>query len=102
MTNVLVVAEIADGQLKKTTLTSITFAKDAAQRSGGQVHGLVIGKGIDAAAKDLARYVQVVHAADKPDLEHSIAETYAAVIAAASKAAGASIVCMAATAHGKD
>jgi electron transfer flavoprotein alpha subunit len=102
MSNVLVVAEVAEGTLKKTTLTSVTFARQAAQRIGGSVQGLVIGAGIGGAASELAKYVGTVHAADAAALAEPTAEAYAKVIASAAKAAGATVVCMAATAHGKD
>jgi electron transfer flavoprotein alpha subunit len=102
MSNVLVVAEIAEGTVKKTTLTSVTFARQAAQRTGGKVEGLVLGSGVGGAASELAKYVGTVHAADDAGLENPTAEAYAKVIAAAAKASGATVVCMAATAHGKD
>jgi electron transfer flavoprotein alpha subunit len=102
MSNVLVVAEVSEGAVKKTTLTSISFARQAAQRTGGKVHGLVIGSGVGGAASELAKYVDAVHSADDAALEHPTAEAYAKVIAAAAKASSATVVCMAATAHGKD
>src|SRR5262245_6208710 len=102
MTNVLVVAEISAGALKKTTLTAITFAREAAKRTGGKVHGLAIGHGISAAANELAGFVDVAHVADAEALKEHVAEAYAKAIAAGAKAASATVLCMAATAHGKD
>jgi electron transfer flavoprotein alpha subunit len=102
MTNVLVVAEIAGGSVKKTTLTCITFAREAAKRAGGAVHALAIGHGISEAAKELAGYVNSVHVADGEAFKSPVAETYAKAIAAGVKAANATVLCMAATAHGKD
>ena len=102
MSNVLVVAEVAEGAVKKTTLTSITFARQAAKRTGGAVHGLVIGAGVGGVASELAKYVAMVHSADNAALKDPTAEAYAKAIAAAAKAANATVVCMAATAHGKD
>jgi electron transfer flavoprotein alpha subunit len=101
MSNVLVVAEIHGG-LKKTTLTCITFAREAAKRSGGKVHALAIGQGIGEVAKELAGYVDVVHTADNAAFAHPVAEAYAKAIVGAVKASAATVVCMAATAHGKD
>jgi electron transfer flavoprotein alpha subunit len=57
MSNVLVVAEMFEGALKKATLTAVTFARDAAQRTGGQVHAVVHGQNVGAAAEELAGYV---------------------------------------------
>ncbi len=102
MSNVLVVAEIHEGALKKATLTAITFAQDAARRTGGQVQALAIGNGIDAAARELAGYVSTVHLAQAAELAQPTAEAYAQVIAQAAKASGAAVVVMAATFAGKD
>ena len=102
MSNILVVAEVADGALKKAVLTSLSFARQAAARQGGAVHGLVIGAGIGGAAEELAKYVDTVHAADDAALANPMAEPYAHVIKAAADACSATLVCMAATAHGKD
>ena len=102
MSNVLVVAELSDGKLQKATLTSVTFAREAASRTGGQVHGLVIGQGVADAGTELAKYVSQVHIADTEALAKPIAEAYAEVIRTATESAGASVVCMGATAHGKD
>ena len=102
MSNILVVAEVIEGSLKKATLTSVTFAREAAGRQSGSVHGLVIGSGVGAAAEELAKFVESVHVVDDAALAHPMAEPYAHVVKAAAEAAGATIVCMAATAHGKD
>ena len=51
MADVLVVAELADGQIRKTTLSAITMAKAAAAVLGGGFDILVIGgPGAKAAA----------------------------------------------------
>jgi electron transfer flavoprotein alpha subunit len=102
MSNVLVVAEIQSGALKKATTTAVTFARDAAARTGGQVHGLAIGQGIAAAAQELAGYVSTVHVAENPALAQPTAEAYAQVIAQAARASGSTVVVMAATFAGKD
>jgi electron transfer flavoprotein alpha subunit len=60
------------------------------------------GPGSERGARELAGHVAAVHHAASAALEAPIAETYAKVIAAAAKAAGATVVVMAATAHGKD
>ncbi|MCB9655337.1 MAG: electron transfer flavoprotein subunit alpha/FixB family protein [Deltaproteobacteria bacterium] len=102
MSNVLIVAEVQNQTIKPATLTAITFAREAAARTGGQVHGVVIGQGIDGAAQEMAKYVATVHAVDGDAYGQPLAEMYAQAIAAAQKASGAGVVCMAATAHGKD
>jgi electron transfer flavoprotein alpha subunit len=102
MSNILVIAEISDGELKRATLTCVGFARQAAERTGGEVQGLVIGKDVGAQAEALAKYVSKVHVADDAAFEKPLAETFAKAIVAGTKAAGAQVVCMAATAHGKD
>ncbi|MEO1229761.1 MAG: electron transfer flavoprotein subunit alpha/FixB family protein [Myxococcota bacterium] len=102
MSNVLIVAEHADGALSKASLTCISFARQAAQRTGGEVHGLVAGHGSQAVADELAKYVSKVFHADHEALAHGIAEAEAKAIQAATLASGATVVCMGATAHGKD
>lgn len=102
MSNILVIAEHSDAKLSKATISCVTFAREAAKRSGGAVHGLVAGPGTAAVAEEFAQYVSVVHHAEDPSLENQLAEAKAQAIAAAASAASASVVCMAATAHGKD
>ncbi|MEM1022273.1 MAG: FAD-binding protein [Myxococcota bacterium] len=102
MSNILVIAEVSEGELKRATLTCIGFARQAAERTGGTVQALVVGKGVGAHAETLAKYVSTVHVADDGAFEKPLAETYAKAIAAAAESAGAHVVCMAATAHGKD
>lgn len=102
MSNVLVVSEISDGAIKGATLTAVTFARDAAKRTGGNVQLLAIGSGIGEQAGELAKYGAAVHVADDAALANPLAEAYAKVIKAGAEAAGASVVVMAATSHGKD
>jgi len=101
--NVLVVAELKNG-LRKTTLPSITFAKQAAAKLGGQVHALVIGvDDVQAAAEELRKYgVAVVWTASSPGVKNYTAEAFATVTIKAADAAQAGIVCASATAQGRD
>lgn len=103
MSNILVIAELGtDKSLKKATLTAVTFGRQAAQRTGGKVHALVMGEGIAAAAAEVAKYVDVVHTADGAALKDPVAESYAKAIKAGADASSAQVVVMAATNHGKD
>lgn len=99
MSNVLVVAEHDDSGLKKATLTAVTFARDAAKRTGGEVHGLVYGSGTGGVAEALAKFIGTVH---HVDADNPVAEGAAKIIAEAAKASSATVVVMAATAKGKD
>jgi len=100
--NVLVIAEQGHGKLKKATLSAIGSGQQLAKRTGGQVIGLVLGKGVQAAADEMASYGLAVKLADAPVLEHYLAEGWAPVVAEAAKAAGAGWIVAAATAFGKD
>src|SRR5436190_4523283 len=100
--NVLVVAELKNG-LRKTSLPAVTFAKQAAQKLGGQVHALVCGSNVAAAAEDLRKYgIAVVWAANSPALEHYTAEAFAKATLKAAESAQAGLVCASATAQGRD
>src|SRR4051794_7712254 len=103
MANVLLVAETFHGQVRKATFNAVTFAKQAQQAVGGELHILVIGKGVDAAAKSLLGFgANQVWSADDAKLENHIASAYVQVVAAAAKSVNAEIVCAAGTANGKD
>lgn len=102
MSNVLVVAEVSGSTPKKGTLTCITFAREAAKRTGGSVEILALGADAAAAGTALAAYAPKVHTVSAAALAEPMAEPYAHAIAAAAKSVGAKVVCMAATSHGKD
>ena len=53
MSNVLVIAELADGHVRKSTHSAITFAREV----GGTFSILVLGANAKAAAADLAAYL---------------------------------------------
>ena len=98
MPNVLVVAELFEGKVRKGSLSAITFAKQAAAVVGGGFDLLVLGAGAKAAAAGLAKYgAGKVLAAELGDY---LAEVYAPVVA--KNAAGYAVVCATATAMGKD
>ena len=75
MGNILVLCEVKDGKLKTASLPAITFARQVAEKAGGQVMGVVIGSGVGDAAQDAARFVANVYCADRPGLDNYMAET---------------------------
>ncbi|MBN1772812.1 MAG: electron transfer flavoprotein subunit alpha/FixB family protein [Deltaproteobacteria bacterium] len=98
MANVLVIAELFEGKVRKGSLSAITFAQQAAPMVGGGYDILVAGVGAKAAAATMAGYgAESVLAAELPDY---VAEVYAPVVAEAGKAH--KIVCATATTFGKD
>ena len=103
MGNVLVFAEHQHLKFAKTTLVAVAAGKDAAAKAGGECHAAVLGKGIEAAANELAEYgLKKVYAVDDPALEHYTADAHAAALAQLIKAKGIDMLVATATAVGKD
>ena len=88
---VVVLLETADQGIRSTSLPAITAARELAKHHGGPVVGVVIGAGgeLGAAATDAARYVDKLLRLDDAALAAPLAETWAPVLAAAVKQAGA-------------
>ena len=101
MANVLVVAELSeDGKLKKSTLSAITFARQALPTVGGTISIIVLG-GSTAAAAELTGYgASKIIAVEDASLAKYTAEHYAPSVAAAAQ--GVSLVVATATSFGKD
>jgi electron transfer flavoprotein alpha subunit len=105
MSNVLVIAEHVGKTLRNVTLSTINFAKQTAALTGGQVHVLVLGEGVDALAQKLAEGgfgANVVHVANSGNFANYIAESYAPVVAQVAKDLGAHVVCGPSSTFGKD
>ena len=101
MASILVVVEMADGKVKKTTHSSITFAQKALAASPGSFSILAIGAGAKGAAAELAGFgAEKVIVADDPSLANYLAETYAPTVAEAGK--GFDVVVATASSFGKD
>jgi electron transfer flavoprotein alpha subunit len=97
MATVLVVAEVAEGKVKKTTHSAITFAR----QSGGAFSILVIGAGAAGAAADVTGYgAAKVLVADDASLKDYVAERYAPTVADVGK--GFDVIVGTASAYGKD
>jgi electron transfer flavoprotein alpha subunit len=99
MTDVLVVAELIDGGLRKTTLNAISAARTIAQGTSGAFDVLAIGAGAKAAGSQVgafgARKVLTAEVAGGYR-----AEGYAATVAEVAKAYG--VVLATASTYGKD
>jgi electron transfer flavoprotein alpha subunit len=99
MAGTLVIAELHEGHVRKSTHSAITFARQV----GGPFAILAIGAGAAAAAKDLAGFgAQKVVTVDDPSLAAYTVERFAPSIAAVAKAGGWDTVVVAASAFGKD
>jgi len=99
---VLVFCEASGGTLRSASLPALTAARELAAHHGGPVVAVVIGQGVSAVANEAARYAARVLAFDDARLAAPLAETYAPVLAAAVKTAGATAVVATATSTGKD
>jgi electron transfer flavoprotein alpha subunit len=101
MTDVLVVAELLDGQMRKTTLSAVTMAKQVAEATGGAFDILSIGEGAKASADRLAKFgARKVLVAEIGG--GYLAEKYAPTIADTAKAGGYGVLTACATTFGKD
>lgn len=100
MTDVLVVAELLDGKLRKTTLNAITVAKKIAEGTGGAFDILSIGDGANGAGKDLAGYGARKVFTAQIDGGY-FAEKYSATVAETAKK-GYGVVTATASTYGKD
>jgi electron transfer flavoprotein alpha subunit len=96
--SVLVIAEHAEGAIKAATLTTV----GAAAKLGGDLHVLVAGSGVDAAAQAAAKISSVskVLVADAPQYDHGLAENLSLLIVDLAK--GYSHVLAPATSSGKN
>jgi electron transfer flavoprotein alpha subunit len=99
MSNVLVVAEIAEGKLRKSTHSAIAFAK----KVGGPFSILALGVGAKAAAAELAGFgAAKVLVGDDPSLAQQVCERFAPTVAAVAKSGGFDCVVVTASSFGKD
>jgi len=103
MSNIIVIAEVRSGTLKRPSLEAITAAKQLATGSGGQVIAIACGNGIDAAAAELAAGgAAKVIAIDGASFAEYSGDAWAKAIAEQVKANNGAAVLMAHTAMGKD
>ena len=104
MPKILIIAEQEGGQLKRATLSSVTFAREElAKAGGGSFAFLVIGSNVGAAAEALQGYGAAnIFVADAPSVENYLAETHSVVVSQVASQFGADTVVATATSTGKD
>jgi len=102
MSNIVVIAEVRGGQLKRPSLEALTAGLQLASSTGGKVTAVACGSGLDAACAELGKSAHKVVAIDGPSFANYSGDAWARAIAEQVKAAGASAVLMAHTAMGKD
>jgi electron transfer flavoprotein alpha subunit len=102
MSNVLVVAEVVDGKIRKATLSAVTFAREVA-KGGGAFAVLVLGANAKGAATEVtALGASKVIVVEDASLGHQICEAFAPTIASVAKAGGFDVVVVTASSFGKD
>jgi electron transfer flavoprotein alpha subunit len=101
MADILVVAEILEGDLRKTTLSAVRFARQVAEATGGAYDILAIGDGADAAADTAAKYGARKVLRAQVDGGY-LAEKLAPTIAKVARDGGYRIVTATASTTGKD
>ena len=103
MSNIVVIAEVRGGQLKRPSLEAATAALQLASATGGKVTAIACGANLDAACAELQKSgVHQITAIEGAALANYSGDAYAKAIADQAKAAGATGVLMAHTAMGKD
>jgi electron transfer flavoprotein alpha subunit len=99
MAGTLVIAELQDGKVKKTTFSAITFAK----KVGGPFAILAIGAGAGGVGAELAAFgAQKVITVDDPSLKSYVCERFAPTVAKVAKDGAYDTVVVTASSFGKD
>ena len=100
MTDVLVVAELIDGGLRRNTLSAVTLAKQVAEGTGGAFDILAVGEGAKNAAAQAAKFgARKVFAAEVAG--GYFAEKLAPTVAEVAKG-GYGVITATASTYGKD
>jgi len=103
MGDVLVIAELFDGKLRKGTLSSISCAREIAEKTGSGYCVAVLGKDIGAVAGEVAKYgAKTVYTVDDPGLENYIAGTWAKAVSDLVDQVGADFVVATTSTFGRD
>src|SRR6476620_10883676 len=98
MPNILVIAELLEGKVRKSTHSAITFARNA----GGTFSILVLGQGAKAAAAEVTGYgAQKVLVCDDAYLANPVVERIAPTVAELARSGGFDGVAATASSFGK-
>ncbi|RLC82823.1 MAG: electron transfer flavoprotein subunit alpha/FixB family protein [Chloroflexi bacterium] len=101
--SILVVAEQADGALRKVSFEMLGEAGRLAEKMGATVEAALLGSGVESLADELAHHgASRVYIADDPALSPYNAEAYTAVLADLVKKTEPAVVFLGATTQGRD
>ncbi len=102
MSNVLVIAEVEGGKVRKSTFSAVAFAREVS-KAGGSFAILLAGAGAQGLAGDVAGYgAAKVIVVDSPELAHQVCEKFAPTVAAIAKAGSFDVIVATASSFGKD
>ncbi len=103
MGNVLVIAQIMDGEVKRATNSAVTFAQKAATILGGTYSIIALGDSLAKASETLCKLgAAKVYQVEGAGLSNGLAEQWAPTIAEVAKSGGFSLVVSPASSIGKD
>ena len=101
--DILILAEHANGKIKNYSFELAGVAKMLAEKTGGSVHALVVGKGVQGFAGELGKYgVAKVHVVDSADFENYNPEVWTGALEAAAKSVSPAAILGTASVGGKD
>jgi electron transfer flavoprotein alpha subunit len=99
---ILIVGEVQNGALRKTTLEVVAAGRALAAEGGGAPAAALVGSGLDAAAGELAAYGVAVQQIDDPSYATYSSEGMTEALTRLVKDKGYQIVLLADTSMGKD
>ncbi len=99
----LVVIEVRDGKVKKSSLEALCEARRKAEEMGNEAAAAIIGSGLDSLASETAGYgASKVYLLDHPLLAAYSAQSYARVLSGLAKELSPQAIFLSATSLGKD
>jgi len=99
--NILVYLEYSGNEVRKASLSALSFARSLAEATGGDAKFLILGNDLQQVACQAATFAPVL-ALESPELAHPIAERFAPLIADAVRSQGADMLVAASTSQAKD
>ncbi len=103
MSNVLIVLDFNDSAVKKGSLPGITFGKEMAAKSGGELNLLLVGKGAAAAADSAAAFgAAKVFTVEGEAFDHCLSEAATKAVIQAAEACGAKYIASTSGSTSKD
>ena len=101
--NVLVFVEQQSGRIHQASLQMFTLGQLLINETGGELHAVIVGEDLDAAANTIRQYgPTTIHLVDHPELRYHRALPYTRAVCSAVAEAQAEIVLMVSTCLSRD